>query len=152
MLTRLYNCTMYRCAATRPNPMGLTPDRECNDRTRKNTESRELTRLPEGGEQRPLSLQPSFLLFFFLFCLLFFSLERYTLLRFKGKCIHAYIFLERQGERKRVAEFKTGAPFNAKLGSSLRPFTYTEQTISIPTVQRAHRGGSWPIKFPLSSR
>lgn len=72
-----------------------TPDRECNDRTRKNTESRELARLPEGGEQRPLSLQPSFLVFF----LLSLSLSNVTLcFTLKGKYTHAS-YLCRESER-----------------------------------------------------
>lgn len=70
-----------------------TPDRECNDRTRKNTESRELARLPEGGEQRPLSPQPSFLVFFSSL-----SLSNVTLcFTLKGKYTHAsYLCREKE--------------------------------------------------------
>lgn len=70
-----------------------TPDRECNDRTRKNTESRELARLPEGDEQRPLSLQPSFLVFSSSL-----SLSNVTLcFTLKGKYTHAsYLCREKE--------------------------------------------------------
>lgn len=128
MLTRLYNCTMYRCA-TKADPRSS----ECNDRTRKNTESRELTRLPESGEQRPLSLPPSF---FFPFAFLLFF---YLSLHFPSK----YIYNSSETERERVTSSVQNrcTIYPSWVACYIRSEPRM-QTISIPTVQQAHRGGS----------